>query len=47
MPDNQDRGDKGGYPGGPYDRRLNIIYLIIGLASLAAALILVVLGAAA
>ena len=35
MPDNQDRGDKGGYPGGPYDRRLNIIYIIIGLALVA------------
>ena len=32
MPDNQDRGDKGGYPGGSYDRRLSLIYIIIGIA---------------
>ncbi len=35
MPDNQDRGDKGGYPGGSYDRRLSLIYIIIGIALVA------------
>ena len=35
MADNEDREGNGGYPGGPYDRRLGIVYIIIAIALVA------------